>query len=135
MLQHLEALRDVRTVVVETDEELVARVGEHAGGGDLVREAIRLLRCARCHRGSRRCRQRWRHTVADQRRPTKRYVVSTCTPGIGMPHVALSPPACLYEQNIARSSPIVTGTHMLSIHNPGYVGVDRSCSGSVLSRT
>ena len=34
MLQHLEPLRDVRAVIIETDEELVARVGEHAGGGD-----------------------------------------------------------------------------------------------------
>jgi hypothetical protein len=35
MLQHLEALRDVRAVVIESDEEFVARDGEHASGGEL----------------------------------------------------------------------------------------------------
>ena len=40
MLQHLEALRDVRAVVIETDEDFVAGVGEHAGGGDLERLVV-----------------------------------------------------------------------------------------------
>src|SRR5438105_2489786 len=35
MLQHLEALRDVSAMVIEADEDFVAGVGEHAGGGDL----------------------------------------------------------------------------------------------------